>query len=102
MKKVLLLGLLTKNIPTADKISTKHIEVFRGSTLADAKSVFAQNNNRIDIVVMGAGIELETRLEIVRFIFSSSNTTTVHMKDKNSGPEGFLPFIDGVLNGLVN
>ena len=62
------------------------------------QAAFAQT--KIDHVVMGAGIDLETRLQIVREIFQASDTTTVHMKDRASGPEGFLPFIRSVLRGL--
>ena len=46
---------------------------------------------------MGAGIPIEERLEIVRFIFETSKGTTVHMKDWNSRPTGMLPFVNGVL-----
>jgi hypothetical protein len=53
-----------------------------------------------NILLMGAGIDLETRLEIVREIFLLSETTTVHMKDVASGPEGFLPFVRSILSGL--
>jgi hypothetical protein len=42
---------------------------------------------------------LETRLEIVREIFQLSDTTSVHMKDVASGPQGFLPFVRSILNG---
>ncbi len=45
-------------------------------------------------------IELEKRLEIVRYVFNTSNITTVHMKDWATGPEGFVPFINNVLTGL--
>jgi len=101
MKKVLLIGRLLTTVPSADKIVVKNIELFVASYLTDVKQVFANNKNAIDIVIMGAGIELETRLEIVRYIFNTSNTTTVHMKDWATGPEGFLPFINHVLNGLL-
>jgi hypothetical protein len=49
---------------------------------------------------MGAGIDLETRLQIVREIFQLSETTTVHMKDHATGSQGFLPFVRSVLRGL--
>jgi hypothetical protein len=45
---------------------------------------------------------LETRLEMVREIFQSSDTTTVHMKDHASGSQGFLPFVRSVLHGLTD
>jgi hypothetical protein len=50
----------------------------------------------------GAGLDLETRLEIVREIFLTSDKTTVHMKDFASGPDGFLPFVRSVLTGLAD
>ncbi len=51
---------------------------------------------------MGAGIDLEARLAIIRQIFEASNSTTVHMKDRDSGPTGMLPFVNGVLTGLMS
>jgi len=64
------------------------------------RSAFAQAD--IDHVIIGAGLDLETRLEIVREIFLTSDTTTVHMKDFASGPDGFLPFVRSVLTGLAD
>jgi len=101
MKKVLLIGKMLTNVPSGDKIAVKDVELFAAASLTDVEKVFANNNNAIDIVIMGAGIDLEARLEIVRYIFNTSNTTTVHMKDWATGPEGFLPFINHVLNGLL-
>jgi hypothetical protein len=49
---------------------------------------------------MGAGLDLDVRLEIVRQIFDSSETTTVHMKSHLPGPGGYLPFVRAVLQGL--
>ena len=72
--------------------------LLEGTSLDDARAAFAQA--KIDHVIMGAGIDLETRLQIIREIFQASDTTTVHMKDRASGPDGFLPFIRSVLRGL--
>jgi len=74
------------------------LRLFTGTGIDDVRSAFAQA--RIDHVIMGAGIDLETRLAIVREIFQSSDTTTVHMKDRTSGKEAFLPFARSVLHGL--
>ena len=101
IKKILLVGRLLTKIPTADEVPVKDFELFVASDLDEARSVFEQNSNQIDIVIMGAGIELEKRLEIVRYVFNTSNITSVHMKDWESGPEGFIPFINKVLNGLL-
>jgi|SRR5438034_330356 len=100
MKKILLVGKLLTNSPSADLLTIKDAEYFAAPGLSEVKQVFEKNNNAIDIVIMGAGIELEKRLEIVRYVFNTSNITTVHMKDWATGPEGFVPFINNVLTGL--
>ena len=74
------------------------IQLFDGTGVEDVRSVFAQAN--IDHIFIGAGIDLEIRLEMIREIFQLSDTTTVHMKDKISGPQGFVPFVRSVLGGL--
>ncbi len=51
----------------------------------------------IDIMIVGAGIELAERLAIVRAAFEQSETITVHMKDKASGAKGFAPFVESVV-----
>ena len=101
MKKILLVGKQLNNIPPAEQLSIRDASYFAAPGLTEVRDIFEQNNNEIDIVIMGAGIELEKRLEIVRYVFNTSDTTSVHMKDYASGPEGFLPFINGVLGGLI-
>jgi hypothetical protein len=101
MKKVLLVGKLLKNVPAANELAVKDAEYFAASSLAEVQQVFLQNDNAIDIVIMGAGIELESRLEIVRWVFNASNSTSVHMKDWITGPDGFVPFINNLLTGLI-
>jgi hypothetical protein len=49
---------------------------------------------------MGAGIELDERLAVVRAVYEASDTTTIHLKDAASGPEGFLPFVHAILSAL--
>ncbi len=46
------------------------------------------------------GLDLETRLAVVREIYESSDHATVHVKDHISGPETFVPFVRAVLVGL--
>jgi hypothetical protein len=72
--------------------------ISEGTSVEDIRSVFARTT--IDHVIMGGGLPLETRLEMVRVIFESSETTSVHMKDVASGSQGFLPFVRSVLSGL--
>ena len=101
MKKILLVGKSLTDVPPLDQLTIKNAQYFAAPSLAAVQQVFEKNNNTIDIIIMGAGIELEKRLEIVRFVFNTSNTTTVHMKDWETGPEGFVPFINRVLSGLL-
>jgi hypothetical protein len=81
-----------------DRLSMPNIQLFGASSIEEVKTILAQT--KVDHVIMGAGLDLEVRLEAVREIFHSSDTTTVHMKDFASGPEGFFPFIRSVLKGL--
>ena len=101
MKKILLVGKQLTTVPPAEQLSIRTAEYFAAPGLAEVQDIFKSNNNAIDIVIMGAGIELEKRLEIVRYVFKTSDTTSVHMKDYASGPERFVPFINSVLTGLI-
>jgi len=95
-KNVLLVG--RKRIVLDDVrkgLAVQDVTLFSGTTLDDVRKVLDEHS--IDMVIMGAGIDLEIRLQIVRHIFEASNSTTVHMKDSDSGPQGFLPFVNGVL-----
>jgi hypothetical protein len=69
----------------------------RGSRMCVLRS---QSGTSITLI-MGAGLDLDTRLEIVREIFERSDTTTVHMKGRLPAADGFLPFVSAVLNGLT-
>ena len=75
------------------------VQLIGATSIDHVRSALAQTN--IDHVIMGAGIDLETRLQIVREIFQSSDTTTVHMKDRATGPDGFLSFIASLLGALT-
>jgi hypothetical protein len=98
-KNVLLVGLTAVVIDDARAhLDMSDLRLLTGTGIDDVRSAFAQT--RIDHVIMGAGIDLETRLAIVREIFQSSDTTTVHMKDRASGKEAYLPFARSVLHGL--
>jgi hypothetical protein len=98
-KRVLLLGVLASVVDEAkQQLHLADIEFLGGAEVDDVRSAFAQAD--IDHVIMGGGLDLETRLAIVREVFRSSDRATVHMKDQMSGPEGFLPFVRAVLLGL--
>jgi len=90
MKKILLVGKALTTVPPLDQLTIKDIEYFAAPDLKTVQQVFEKNNNAIEIVVMGAGIDLEKRLEVVRYVFNTSNTTTVHMKDWETGPKALF------------
>ena len=99
MKNCLLLG--RKAIIVDDlaaKINVAEVKFFAGTGLQDVKSVMAENP--IQVVIMGAGLLLEDRPEIIRYIFETSKSTTVHMKDWDSGPTGMVPFVEQILQGV--
>jgi hypothetical protein len=98
-KRVLLLGLT--GVVVEDVRRTLHVpdvELLGGTGIEDVRSAFAAG--AVDHVIMGAGIDLDTRLEIIRRIFETSDTTTVHLKDRISGKQGFPVFVTSVLRGL--
>lgn len=102
MKNVLILCRLAVNIPNLQTgITRTDINLISGTNLEEVKSAFERHNNEIDVVIMGAGIELSIRLAIIEYIFNTSKSTTVHMKDWDSGPAGMLPFVNGVLANIA-
>jgi len=77
-------------------LTAQDVTLFGATSLDDVRKVL--DEHPIDTVIMGAGVDLEIRLQIARHVFEASNSTTVHMKDFDSGSEGFLPFVKEVLN----
>lgn len=99
--RILLLG-RTPFDPKAVRaeISRPNITVSTGTTLDEAVAAF--ESGPVDMVIMGAGIPLSDRLEINKRVFELSESTTVHMKDRSSGKDGMMPFVNGVLRGLAS
>jgi len=82
------------------KLNMSNLETYGGTGMDDVRTVFSSHAN-IKHVFMGAGIDIETRLEIIREVCRVSSSTSVHMKDAMSGPEGFLPFVKAILEGFT-
>jgi len=100
-RNVLLLGRLGVVVEEAQQqLQMPDVRLFTATGLDEVRATFAEVG--IDHVIMGAGLDLEVRLEIIREVFRTSDTTTVHMKDFASGPAGFLPFVRSVLVGLAD
>ena len=100
-RNVLLLGRLGVVVEDAQQpLRMPDVQLSVATGLDEVRSAFAQAD--IDHVIMGAGLDLEVRVQIVREVFRTSDKTTVHMKDFASGPDGFLPFVRSVLAGLAD
>ncbi|MEO5977276.1 MAG: hypothetical protein ABIS36_16885 [Chryseolinea sp.] len=84
---------------TKSHITSKNIKVFIATNLLEVKEILPRHP--VNIVIMGAGLELRDRLSIVQYIFENSDTITVHMKDRASGSHGFVGFINNVLDGFL-
>jgi hypothetical protein len=98
-KRVLLLGVMAALLKDVqEELQRPDIEFLGGTGVDDVRSAFRQAD--IDHVIVGGGLDLDARAEMVREIFQSSDRATIHLKDQMSGPEGFLPFVKAVLLGL--
>ncbi|KIY03612.1 uncharacterized protein Z520_00303 [Fonsecaea multimorphosa CBS 102226] len=89
----------TDSSTTSSSSSRPGLRVYTGTTVDDLRSAFDQASKEgrtIQHVFVGAGLELEHRLDIVKEAVTLSKDTCVHLKDATSGPTGFLPFIKAV------
>jgi len=82
------------------EIAVPDVEVSTGTGLDDVVAAF--EHGPVDAVIMGAVISLLDRLAIIERIFETSDSTTVHMKDRSSGQPGMMPFVNSVLLGLTH
>jgi hypothetical protein len=97
---VLLVGLKPENMAKAThQLQTLPVRLMTATSVSEVESAF--ESARIDHVITGAGLDIETRLDVVRHVFSVSSTTSVHMKDFGSGSGGFPSFAGRVLVGLA-
>ena len=98
-KRVLLLGRVPNFVEDFRRqLNVPDLELVGGGGVEDVRSAFAEGD--IDHVIVGGGLDLPVRLEVVKEVFESSDRATVHLKDHLSGPEGFVPFARSVLQGL--
>ncbi len=99
-KNVLLLG-RSAIVPDDVKahLDVTDVRLFSDTSLDDVRDLFGREP--IHRVIMGAGPALDLRLQIVEHIFQASSSTTVHLKDSDSGAQGMLPFVKGIIKGLA-
>jgi len=93
---ILLLGRLPFDLASLGRqVDLDRFDVHTGTSLDEARAVLAEHP--IEMVIMGAGLPLDVRLAVVEHVFSVSDSTTVHMKDRASGRSGFVPFLRTLL-----
>jgi hypothetical protein len=98
-KQVLILGVMAAVLDDVrQELREPDVEFLSGTGVENVRSVFRRAD--IDHVIIGGGLDLDARAEMVQEIFQSSDRATIHMKDQMSGPQGFLPFVKAVLRGL--
>ncbi len=56
---------------------------------------------RITCVVMGAGLDDAIRGALIGVIASRRPDVSIHLKDRSSGPEGLVPFVERVVQPMV-
>lgn len=97
--RILLVGRTQSVIDDVIKqLDSGEVEFSTATSFDGVQSVLAEA--QFDHVIIGGGLDLDARLQIVRRVFESSSSTTVHMNSP-SGPESFLPFVRSVLRGLA-
>lgn len=80
-----------------DQVDAAAVTFSTGSSLEEAAAVLERGP--VDHVIVGGGLELDTRLQIVRRVFENSTSATVHLNSP-SGPDSFLPFVRSVLRAF--
>ena len=93
--RVLLLG---KHPVLTEPLELAGVDYETGSSIEELRAALARGT--FEHAIVGGGLPLDTRLELVRAVFEHSDAITVHMKDRASGPQGYVPFIRAVVAGL--
>jgi hypothetical protein len=93
---VLIVGRLLDIVDqTRSSVQCANVVLYGATSLDEVRKTLSLKP--IDVMVVGAAIELSERLAIARAAFEMSDHITVHLKDKASGPPGFVPFVEGVI-----
>ena len=81
------------------KLSAPDVRSLGGTSLEDFRD--APDQGAVERVIMGPGIALDAWLGIVQHVLIASRSTTMHMKEFDSGRKVRLPFVVGVLKRLM-
>lgn len=93
---VLIVGRLLDVVDdTRSRVRSEGVTLHGATTLDEVRAAMALQP--IEMMVVGAGIEMSERLAIARAALEVSETVSVHMKDRASGPAGFAPFVEQMI-----
>lgn len=93
---VLIVGRLLDTVDeTRSRVRCEGVVLHGATNLDEVRQTLSLK--RIDMMVVGAAIDIAERLAIARAAFEISEHITVHLKDKASGPSGFVPFVEQVI-----
>ena len=99
--RVLILGLKPALMESFRReLGQADVELLSGTDLDALRAAFVEDD--VDHVILGGGLDVATRADAVGEVFRLSDRATVHMKDQQSGPEGFVPFARALLRGLAD
>lgn len=56
---------------------------------------------RISCVIMGAGLDDQIRGDLIGIIAALRPDICIHLKDRASGPEGLVPFVESVVRAHI-
>lgn len=94
---VLLVGRLPAVIGAAAR-SLEHLPVDWLGAHDEAEVIRQlETEPRISCVIMGAGLDDTVRGRLIGVIASRRPDICIHLKDRDSGPEGLVPFIEKVV-----
>lgn len=98
-KKCILLGLKKSVIDDAiEQLSDPAFELIGCLSIEEMKAVLEKN--QIAHVFIGAGLDIDIRIDAARTILETSLATEVHLKSYSAGPQGYVPFIKTILAGV--
>jgi len=101
MARVLVMGRLasiTANISA--KLADLPVD-WAGATTIDEVRDALDSHSDISIAIMGAGLDDATRGDLISLIAELRPDISIHLKDRNSGPDGMAPFVRSVVQALV-
>jgi hypothetical protein len=100
VKKILLVGRNQWIVDRAkEELDSENLRILGALSVEDVKQVLVEHE--VDHVFIGPGLDINTRLEVIRAVLTSSDYTTLHLKDRSTGPEGGLSFVLAILSGLA-